>query len=247
MIINNKFKLSEVKQDTNYDKETYKKEIDKLQEKSTILTHYAFKKKRATILVFEGWDAAGKGGAIRRLTSTIDPRLYYVRSIAAPNEVERNHHYLWRFWVKLPPAGHLTIFDRSWYGRVLVERVEGFCSEGEWKRAFKEICQFEEDLTDAGNIIIKYWLHISSEEQLNRFNARKDDPLKRWKLTDEDWRNREKWPKYEEAAEEMFIKTNQVFAPWHIIPANDKYNARIQVLKHFVDRLEKDLDFKVGK
>lgn len=203
--MNNKFKFQNINFSESLTNKEYKKIIDELQERARRYSHLVIRK-RSIILVFEGWDAAGKGGAIRRLTSRIDPRLYTVISIAAPNEVERNHHYLWRFWTKLPGYGNIGIFDRSWYGRVLVERVEGFAKQEEWERSYGEIVNFEEDLTDAGTIIIKFWLHISSEEQLTRFNARKDDPLKRWKLTEEDWRNREKWPLYEEAAEETFLE-----------------------------------------
>ena len=240
--MNDKLKFQNVNFSQSLTSKDYKKQIDQLQEHARLYSHYNYKKKRSIILVFEGWDAAGKGGAIRRLTSRIDPRLYTVRSIAAPNEVERNRHYLWRFWTKLPSFGSIGIFDRSWYGRVLVERVEGFAKQEEWERSFGEIVNFEEDLTDSGVIIIKYWLHISPEEQLNRFNARKDDPLKRWKLTEEDWRNRDKWQLYEKAAEETFTKTHKPNAPWHIIPANDKYFARTEVLRIFCDRLENELN-----
>lgn len=240
--MNNKFKFQNINFSESLTNKEYKKIIDELQERARRYSHFSYKKKRSIILVFEGWDAAGKGGAIRRLTSRIDPRLYTVISIAAPNEVERNHHYLWRFWTKLPGYGNIGIFDRSWYGRVLVERVEGFAKQEEWERSYGEIVNFEEDLTDAGTIIIKFWLHISSEEQLTRFNARKDDPLKRWKLTEEDWRNREKWPLYEEAAEETFSRTHKPNSPWHIIPANDKYFARTEVLRIFCDRLENELN-----
>ncbi|MBE7411210.1 MAG: UDP-galactose-lipid carrier transferase [Leptospiraceae bacterium] len=235
-------KLSEVDLNLSLGYTEYKTEIKDLQEKARLLTHYAFKKKRTIILVFEGWDAAGKGGSIRRLTSTFDPRLYTVKSIAAPNEVEKKHHYLWRFWTTLPEIGHVGIYDRSWYGRVLVERVENFATEEEWSRSYEEINGFEKDLTDNGAILIKYWLHISFEEQFKRFNARKNDPLKRWKLTDEDWRNREKWGKYEEAANEMFAKTSKIESPWAIISANDKYNARVSVLRTFCENLKKSMD-----
>lgn len=240
--MNDKLKFQNVNFSETLTSKDYKKQIDILQERARLYSHYNYKKKRSIILVFEGWDAAGKGGAIRRLTSRIDPRLYNVKSIAAPNEVERNRHYLWRFWTRLPAFGSIGIFDRSWYGRVLVERVEGFAKQEEWERSYGEIVNFEEDLADSGAILIKYWLHISPEEQLNRFNARKDDPLKRWKLTEEDWRNREKWPLYEEAAEEAFSKTHKPNAPWHIIPANDKYFARTEVLRIFCDRLENELN-----
>ncbi len=237
-------KLSDLNMNLSLSFSDYKSEIRELQEKARILTHYAFKKNRTTILVFEGWDAAGKGGAIRRLTSTFDPRLYTVKSIAAPNEIEKKHHYLWRFWNSIPQIGHVGIFDRSWYGRVLVERVESFATPEEWSRAYDEMNQFEKDLTDHGSIIIKFWLHISFEEQLARFNGRKNDPLKRWKLTDEDWRNREKWGLYEEAANEMFEKTSKVTAPWVLVSANDKYNARVSVLKSFCERLKSELDVR---
>ncbi|MCE9500457.1 MAG: UDP-galactose-lipid carrier transferase [Leptospira sp.] len=219
----------------------YKTQVKDLQEKVRVLSHLANKKNRGTIAVFEGWDAAGKGGSIRRLTSTLDPRLYKVKSIAAPNDTEKKRHYLWRFWTIIPPAGQIGIFDRSWYGRVLVERVEGFAKPEEWQRAFSEINQFEEDLTLSGYMLMKFWLHISPEEQLNRFNGRKSDPLKRWKLTDEDWRNRDKWGLYEEAADEMFDKTSSPNAPWFIVPAIDKYYARVFILRKFCERLEKNL------
>ncbi|MBP7281957.1 MAG: UDP-galactose-lipid carrier transferase [Leptospiraceae bacterium] len=240
--MNDKFKFQNITFSESLTNKEYKSKIDELQEKARRFSHFSYKKKRSIILVFEGWDAAGKGGAIRRLTSRIDPRLYTVRSIAAPNDIERNHHYLWRFWTKLPSYGNIAIFDRSWYGRVLVERIEGFANQEEWERSYGEIVNFEEDLSDSGAIIIKYWLHISAEEQLNRFNARKDDPLKRWKLTDEDWRNRDKWSLYEHAAEETFSETHKPNAPWHIIAANDKYFARTEVLRIFCDRLENELN-----
>jgi polyphosphate kinase 2 (PPK2 family) len=240
--MNDKLKFESVTFSETLSNKDYKKQIDELQERARLVSHFSYKKKKSIILVFEGWDAAGKGGAIRRLTSRIDPRLYTVSSIAAPNEIERNHHYLWRFWNKIPAHGNIGIFDRSWYGRVLVERVEGFTTEENWQRAFGEIVNFEDDLSDSGAIIIKYWLHVSSEEQLKRFNARKDDPLKRWKLTEEDWRNRDKWSLYEEAAEEAFSKTHKPNAPWHIIPANDKYFARTEVLRIFCDRIENELN-----
>lgn len=226
------------------EKDRYKKIIKELQEEARVLSHFAFDKKRSVILVFEGWDAAGKGGAIRRLTSSIDPRLYHVKSVAAPNPVELNHNYLWRFWTSIPPKGHICIFDRSWYGRVLVERVEGFAKEEEWKRAYNEIVNFEEDLLDSGAIIIKYWLHITPEEQLQRFEDRNNDPLKRWKLTEEDWRNRDKWGVYEEAALDMFYKTDNKNSRWRIIAGNNKYYARTQVLEYFCKTVKKELKLK---
>jgi polyphosphate kinase 2 (PPK2 family) len=238
----NLFKLSEVTFPKPLEKSKYKELMEKYQERARLISHYAHGKNHGCVLVFEGWDAAGKGGAIRRLTSFLDPRLYSVISIAAPSTEEKRHNYLWRFWTKLNRLGHITIFDRSWYGRVLVERVEGFAKESEWKRAYKEIVNFEEDLTHAGNTVIKFWLQISPEEQLERFRARNDDPMRRWKLTEEDWRNRDKWHLYEEACDEMIQKTDVLHAPWIVIPANDKYTARVNVLKNFCDILEQKLD-----
>lgn len=176
-------------------------------------------------MVFEGCDAAGKGGNIKRLALTLDPRGYEVVPIAAPNDVELAHHYLWRFWTRLPKSGHFTIFDRSWYGRVLVERVEGFATEAEWKRAYGEINEFEEQLVAEGTVLLKFWLHIDQDEQLARFTARQEDEHKQWKITDDDWRNRKKWPQYRDAIAEMLQRTNVV--PWHFISTNSKYRARI--------------------
>ena len=179
------------------------------------------------LVLFEGWDASGKGGAIKRLVAPLDPRHVRVCQFAAPTPDEKRHHFLWRFWPKLPGWGGMTVFDRSWYGRVLVERVEGFASEEEWTRAYDEIRDFERSLAAEGTIIIKLWMHISSEEQLERFEKRRDDPLKSWKLTDEDWRNREKRPAYEKAVEQMLEETDRPEAPWTVIPAESKrYGAR---------------------
>ncbi len=186
---------------------------------------------RATLLVFEGWDAAGKGGAIRRLVQPLDARLYSLHPIAAPNDEERARHYLWRFWRRLPRAGHLCVFDRSWYGRVLVERVEGYASKAQWQRAYAEINAFEEALTESGIRLLKFWIHISQQEQLARFQAREGDPLKSWKLTEEDWRNRHKWEDYEAAVEDMLAHTHRPMAPWVVIPGNDKRLARVSVLE----------------
>ncbi|EOQ97132.1 polyphosphate kinase 2 [Leptospira wolbachii serovar Codice str. CDC] len=205
------------------------------------LTFLSKAKERPVLFVFEGWDAAGKGGAIRRLTQEIDPRLFEVHNISAPNSEEIQHHYLWRFWNRIPQKGHIGIFDRSYYGRVLVERVEGFASESEWSRAYEEISLFEEQLVSFGTIVIKFWLHIDSDEQLLRFETRKNDPLKRWKLTDEDWRNRDKWSLYEEAANQMFQKTDAPKAPWFLVPANDKYFARTMILETAAERLQEEL------
>jgi polyphosphate kinase 2 (PPK2 family) len=185
----------------------------------------------STILVFEGWDAAGKGGAIRRLTGALDARTYQVIPIAAPTDEERAHHYLWRFWRHLSRGGRFTIFDRSWYGRVLVERVEGFATEQEWRRAYSEINEFEEQLVDHGMVLVKYWVHITADEQLRRFKEREHAPYKKWKLTEEDWRNRSKWADYERAVNEMVERTSTRLAPWTLVEGNDKYFARLKVLK----------------
>lgn len=191
----------------------------------------------STVVVFEGWDAAGKGGSIRRLTAAIDARDYLVIQTAAPTEEERQHHYLWRFWRHLQRAGRVTIFDRSWYGRVLVERVEGFASVEEWSRAYTEINDFERDLVDHGIVVVKFWLHITFEEQLRRFERRAEIPYKSWKLTDEDWRNREKWPAYEDAVNDMVQRTSTRTAPWILVEADDKPSARVKVVRTMCDRL----------
>ena len=193
------------------------------------------------IVVFEGWDAAGKGGSIRRLVENLTPRLYSVVPVGAPNDIEKAHHYLWRFCEGIPIAGHLTIFDRSWYGRVMVERVEGFCIEDEWKRAYREINEFETILRQGGAIILKFWLHIDKETQLQRFERRQNDPQKQWKITAEDWRNRKKWDLYEVAVEEMLQKTSTTDSPWIVVESVDKHYSRVDVLKIVVETLEKEL------
>ncbi len=190
------------------------------------------------LILFEGWDAAGKGGAIKRLTDILDPRSYQVHPFGAPTQEEKRHHYLWRFWQKLPRAGMIGIFDRTWYGRVLVERVEGFASEPEWRRAYREINEFELQLTNTGYILIKFWLHISPQEQLDRFHKRQQDPFRQYKLTDEDWRNREKWPLYEVAVNQAIQRTHTPNAPWTIIPANDKYYARVMVIQTVIQAIQ---------
>jgi polyphosphate kinase 2 (PPK2 family) len=196
---------------------------------------------RPVVLVFEGWDAGGKGGAIRRVTEKIDPRGYMVYPIAAPKGDDATHHYLWRFWNRIPEAGQIAIFDRSWYGRVMVERIEGFCREEEWKRAYREINQFERQLVDFGTVLFKFWVHISQEEQLKRFESRSGDKLRSWKLTNEDWRNREKWDLYEEAVNEMLLKTSTVSAPWTVVEGDSKGYARVKVLQTLVDKLTAEL------
>ncbi|HEY5942342.1 MAG TPA: UDP-galactose-lipid carrier transferase [Solirubrobacterales bacterium] len=183
------------------------------------------------VVVFEGWDAAGKGGAIKRLVAPLDPRHVRVSQFAAPTPDEKRHHFLGRFWPALPGWGGMTVFDRSWYGRVLVERVEGFAGEEQWRRSYEEIEAFERSLAGEGAILLKFWLQISPEEQLKRFEARDRDPLKSWKLTDEDWRNREKRPEYEAAVEEMLDRTDRPHAPWHVLPAESKRFARVEAVR----------------
>ncbi len=193
------------------------------------------------LILFEGWDAAGKGGAISRLTGMLDPRSYAVHSFSAPTAEERSHHYLWRFWRWLPAAGTIGIFDRSWYGRVMVERIEGFATETEWRRAYQEINEFESQLVSGGIVLVKVWLHISPEEQLRRFQERKDNPFKEYKLTEEDWRNRERWPLYEVAVNQMVQRTHTPVAPWTLIAAEDKFFARVAVVTAVADAIERRL------
>ncbi|MEV6844041.1 UDP-galactose-lipid carrier transferase [Actinoplanes sp. NPDC051411] len=192
-------------------------------------------------ILFEGWDASGKGGAIKRLVAPLDPRHVRVSQFAAPTYDEKRHHFLQRFWNVLPGWGGMTVLDRSWYGRVLVERVEGFATEEQWKRAYDEINQFERTLTAEGAILIKFWMHVSPEEQLHRFEDRAADPLRQWKLTDEDWRNREKRPAYEAALEDMFAKTEQKHAHWKIVAGDNKPYARVAVVEHVSHTIEKQL------
>lgn len=232
-----KIKLQELNQDRSLEQEDYKRQLKKYQ--LEILGHQLQLKERknALILVLEGPDAAGKGGAIKRVVERLDPRLVRVYSIIKPTPEEYAHHYMWRFWNKLPAYGETAVFDRSWYGRVLVERVEGFCTESEWKRAYREINEFEKTLTDDGTILVKLFLQISKDEQLNRFKRREADPYKHWKISEEDWRNRGKWDAHIEAAEDMFDKTSPNNAPWTIIPANFKWYARVQVARAVAHKL----------
>ena len=204
--------------------------------------HFRMYERRVPVLaVFEGWDAAGKGGAIKRVTATLEPRGFTVSSFSVPRGEEKSHHYLWRFWRALPRTGHLGIFDRSYYGRVLVERVEGFCSEEEWKRAYREINEFEEHQASAGMVIRKFWLHVSPEEQLRRFRDRERDPFRSHKLTEEDWRNRARWKAYAAAVEEMLERTSTSMAPWTVVEADDKLYARVKVLTTLADAVERAL------
>jgi len=194
------------------------------------------------VVVFEGWDASGKGGAIKRLVAPLDPRHVRVSQFAAPSADEKRHHFLGRFWPALPGWGGMTVFDRSWYGRVLVERVEGFADRDEWERAYEEINGFERTLTDEGAIVVKLWLHVSDEEQLKRFEARAEDPLKSWKLTDEDWRNREKRPQYEAAVEEMLERTDRPCAPWRVVAAESKRFARVEIIRLVRQEIERGME-----
>ena len=227
--------LSKADLSLSYSKEEYKERLDKLQRKTEKLHGELYRRRIPVVLGFEGWDAGGKGGAIKRLTQKMDPRGYVVHPTASPNDIERAHHYLWRFWTDMPKAGHITIFDRTWYGRVMVERIEGFCTRQEWQRAYKEINDMEKDLTDAGAIVLKFWMQIDKDEQERRFKAREENPEKRWKITEEDWRNREKWEQYEEAVNEMLLRTSTPEAPWIVVEGNCKYYARIKVLETVVE------------
>lgn len=224
-------------------REEYELELVRYQVALNALGFQVYQQKRPVVMVFEGWDAAGKGGCIKRVTQKLDPRGYSVYPIAAPKGDEATHHYLWRFWQRLPESGQIAIFDRSWYGRVMVERIEGFCDEAAWKRAYREINQFERQMFDHGAILFKFWLHISPEEQLKRFEERAADKLRNWKLTDEDWRNREKWDLYQQAVEDMLVKTSTTIAPWTVVEANSKEYARIKVLRTLVEKLSFDLQY----
>ncbi len=228
------------------DREAYVREMTRRQIQLRELGYQVYRQKRSVIILFEGWDAAGKGGAIKRITEKLDPRGYVVYPISAPHGEDKTRHYLYRFWRRLPERGQIAIFDRSWYGRVLVERVEKFATEEAWKRSFKEINSFERQLRDFGMVLVKFWIHLSEEEQLRRFEERKAIGYKAWKLTDEDWRNRAKWSAYEEAVEEMLVKTSTSGAPWTLVEGNDKYWARVRVLSKLVKILSSELGHEPG-
>jgi polyphosphate kinase 2 (PPK2 family) len=230
--------LNQVDLSKSFTREQYEKALKKYQSRIRELEHEVYLKRIPVVIVYQGWDAAGKGGNIKRLVQGMDPRGYEVVPIGSPNDVEKSHHYLWRFWMKMPKAGHFTIFDRSWYGRVLVERIEGFCTEEEWRRGFREIKEMEEHLANFGTIIIKFWLHIDEEEQSRRFQDREVTLNKQWKINDEDWRNREKHDQYQIALDEMLFRTHTSNAPWTIIEANCKLYARIKVLKTVIKAIE---------
>lgn len=235
-------KLEKLKQNKQLtDKKEYNLKLEKYQRRLLALQQMLFQEKIGLIIAFEGMDAAGKGGAIKRMNEQLDPRGVLVHPISAPAAHELRYHYLQRFWRKLPQHGQIAIFDRSWYGRVLVERIEGYAVDHEWKRAYEEINSFEKSLTDERYIMVKFWVHISKDEQLRRFEERKLDPVKRWKITNEDWRNRKKWDRYVEAAEEMLSKTDHSYAPWHVIEGNDKKYTRVAILKKAVAHIEKSL------
>ena len=235
--------LDVLDQNRAIDQEEYKEKLKDYQLSLLNLQRALTETKHSVIIVIEGPDAAGKGGAIRRLVERLDPRHYRVYSIVKPTQEEYGHHYLWRFWNKLPAYGQMVIFDRSWYGRVLVERVEGFATGPEWKRAYREINEFERTLVDDGAVIVKLYLHITKDEQLNRFKSREADPLKHWKITEEDWRNRRHWEDHNDAAQDMFLETSTSLAPWTVVEANYKWYARLKVLKATIKAIE-SLDFK---
>jgi len=226
-------------------KEEYIRDLIRYQLQLQALAYELYVQKRPLVIVYEGWDAGGKGGNIKRITEKLDPRGYQVYPIAAPQGEDKTHHYLYRFWRRLKPPDEkqILIFDRSWYGRVMVERLEGFCTEEEWKRAYREINEFERQLVDFGTILVKFWIHISQEEQLRRFEFRQETPYKAWKLTDEDWRNRQKWDLYERAVNDMLLKTSTLTAPWTVIEGNCKWYARVKALRTLVEVLTEELNY----
>jgi len=235
-------RLAQLDLDQSLNSKTYEERREKWLGRLNGAVRRAAAAGRSIIFVFEGADAAGKGGAIRRLTSAIDARDYRVVPVAKPTDEEKAHHYLWRFWRQVPRDGHVTIYDRSWYGRVLVERIEGFCHPHEWRRAYEEINDFEEQLVEHGTIVIKFWLHISKAEQLQRFRSREQTAYKQHKINDEDWRNRRQWAAYETAVGDMLALTDNEHAPWHLVPANNKRFARLEVLRTSCRRITTALD-----
>ena len=230
--------LAQVDLDKRLEKEVYRTALKQAQRELAHLHNQIYRLKIPVVLVYEGWDAAGKGGNIRRLTAALDPRGYDVVPIAGPTAEELSHHYLWRFWKQIPKDGHIAIFDRSWYGRVMVERIEGLCPQPRWEQAYQEINEFEKQLTDFGAVVLKFWLHIDPDEQLRRFNDRQNTPEKQWKITQEDWRNREKWPQYEQAVDEMIRRTSTKSAPWIIVESQDKRYARIKAIQSAIQAIE---------
>ncbi len=237
-----KLRLGDVDMDKRLARQPYQDKLNKLQQRLRLIQQsYLFSGNNA-VIVFEGWDAAGKGGTIRRMSAVLDPRGFKVWPIAAPRRFEKERHYLFRFWERLPPKGAISVFDRSWYGRVLVERVESLASPAEWRRAYAEINDFEHLLLDDGMRIVKIFLHITPDEQLRRFEERLRDPMKRWKLSYEDFRNRKSWHAHEKAIDDMLAKTSTLAVPWHVIPANDKKYARVQSLKIIGDALANGME-----
>lgn len=225
--------------------EDYSQQLRAAQVELRRLQVQIYQHKIPVVALFEGWDAAGKGGVIKRLTDTLDPRSYQVNAFSAPSKEEARYHYLWRFWRKLPAGGEIGIFDRSWYGRVMVERIEGFANELEWRRAYREINEFEAQLTTAHSVVVKFFLHISPDEQLQRFQEREKNTFKQYKLTNEDWRNRDKWPLYDVAINQMIARTSTPAAPWTVVPANDKYHARVQVIQTIIEAVKAELKRRV--
>jgi polyphosphate kinase 2 (PPK2 family) len=238
--------LDTIDLNTGITREDYLQNLTRYQLQLRELAYQLYVQKRTLVVVYEGWDASGKGGNIKRVTERLDPRGYEVFPIAAPQGEDATHHYLWRFWRRLRPPGEkqILIFDRSWYGRVMVERIEGFCNEEEWKRAYREINEFERQLADFGIILAKFWIHISTAEQLRRFEERQHMAYKQWKLTAEDWRNRDKWTPYEEAVNDMLVRTSTATAPWTIVEGNDKWYARVKTLRTLVEVLGKELNYQ---
>jgi len=234
--------LSQVDLTRSIDDDDYSDRLEEAQIRIHQLQSKLYLRKIPVSIVYEGWDAAGKGGSIKRLVKAMDPRGYKVIPVSKPTKEELDHHYLWRFWKNLPADGEMAIFDRSWYGRVMVERIEGFCTEKEWRQAYQEIREFELELSEHGMVLIKFWIHISKDEQLARFEARAQNPHKRWKLTEEDWRNRDKWDDYLCAVNDMIMETSKEHAPWTIISGNHKKYARIQAIETVIESLERALD-----
>jgi len=243
-VINNmdQSKLNKINLHQEINDQNYIKSLKEHKKKLRQAEYQIYKRRIPVIILFEGWDAAGKGGNIKRLVSNLDPRGYEVVPVSAPNEIEKSYHFLWRFWKEIPKAGHIVIFDRSWYGRVLVERVEKLCQESEWKRAYREINEMEKQFINFGGVLLKFWLQIDKEEQLLRFKAREENSDKKWKITPEDWRNREKWDQYKSAIDEMFFKTSTHYAPWTIVESNNKKYARIKVLRETYQAIKKRLE-----
>jgi polyphosphate kinase 2 (PPK2 family) len=233
--------LEKLEMNRKLNEKQYDEQVGKLQVRLREMHFDIFKRQVPVLCMFEGWDAAGKGGAIKRVTEILDPRGFTVSSYAAPRGEEKTHHYLWRFQKKLPRAGHVVVFDRTYYGRVLVERVEGFCHEDEWRRAYAEINEFEAHQHSFGMVICKFWINITKEEQLRRFKSRELDPYRSYKLTEEDWRNRAKWEQYSEAVEDMLLHTSTPYAPWTVVEGNDKHFARVKVVRTIVEAIEKRL------